>query len=255
MRSFVALLRVDPGYETSKLLSMQVSVAGTAREPVPRRAEFFRELIQRTSQVSGVAAVSAINHVPLNGDDWRFPFAIEGRPPQPGGGGMKAAFLVVQPGYFRTMEIQLAEGREISRDEFAAAEHVVVINESMARHHWPNGSAIGQRISVDDPAKGADWFRIVGVVRDVRQSSWTQRNADQMYFPYVHEPRRAEREMSLASFLHPRYMTLVVRTSIDPAAMTRTVQRLVHDMEPQAPVSSPVTMEQSIARQFATPRF
>ena len=51
---------------------------------------------------------------------------------------------------------------------------------------------------------------IVGVVRDVRQSAWTHRT-DQMYFPYIHDPRVVERQQSLISFLHPSYLTLVVQ--------------------------------------------
>jgi putative ABC transport system permease protein len=254
MRSFVALLEVDPGYDRAHVLSMQVSVVGTEHASVEQRAQFFGNVVDRVRQVPGVEAASAINHVPLNGDDWRFPFSIEGRPVASPGKEAKAEFLVVQPGYFRTMGIRLLRGEEVSDARVATAEHVVVISETMAEKFWPAENPVGKRISVDDPATHPDWFRIIGVARDVRQSSWTQRT-DQMYFPYIHDPRRPEREMSLASFLHPNYMTLVVRTTGDPAGMLGTVRSVVHEMDPQAPIAAPVTMSQAIDEEFATPRF
>jgi predicted permease len=255
MRSFTALLRVDPGYRAERVLSMQVSVAGTAHEAIPARTQLFNQLLDHVRQLPGVEAAGAINHVPLNGDDWRFPFAIEGQPAPGPGAEPKAEFLVVHPGYFEAMGIPLLRGERISAAQFAAAEHVVIINEAMARRHWPGENPIGKRISVDDPARFPDWFRVVGVARDVRQSSWTNRDASQMYFPYIFDPRRAEREMSLASFLHPRYTTLVVRTSSDPAAMTSAIRSAVRELDADAPVSAPITMEDAIQQEFATPRF
>jgi predicted permease len=255
VRSFNALLNVDPGYRTQRLLSMEVSVKGTSHEAVPARTEFFSQVLERVRQLPGVEAASAINHVPLNGDDWRFPFYIESQPAPKAGAEPKAEFLVVHPGYFEALGIPFVRGEAISAAQFRAADHVVVINETMARRHWPGENPVGKRISVDDPARGADWFRVVGVVRDVRQSSWTRRESKQMYFPYIHDARRPEREMSLASFLHPHYTTLVVRTSSDPAAMTNAIRTAVRELDSDAPVSSVMTMEEAISEEFATPRF
>lgn len=254
MRSFVALLRVDPGYQTRHVLSMQVSVTGTQHAAVAQRADFFNRVIARVGQVPGIERVSAINHVPLDGDDWRFPFNVQGQPVAKPGTEPKAEFLVVHPGYFRTMGIRMVRGDEITPVQQAGAEHVVVINEAMARRFWPGENPIGKAISVDNPVTNPDWFRIVGVARDVRQSGWTHQ-ADQMYFPYIHDPRKVEREMSLASFLHPSYTTLVIRTAADPASMIGTVRQVVHEMDADAVISSPITMDQAVDQEFATPRF
>ena len=78
---------------------------------------------------------------------------------------------------------------------------------------------------------------------------WTDLNSDQMYFPYLQDPQRPDRAMSLASFLHPAYMTLVVRTDSDPAGTTKAVETLVQALDRDAPVSFPLPMDQAISRQ------
>lgn len=254
MRSFVELLRVDPGYQSRHVLSMQVSVTGTQHAAVGQRAEFFNRVIARVAKVPGVEQVSAVNHLPLDGDHWRFPFHIEGRPmPKPGAAPV-ADFLVVHPGYFRTMGIRMVRGAEITPDQQAVAGRVVVINEAMAQRYWPGEDPIGKAISVDNPLRNPDWFRIIGVARDVRQADWTH-PTDQMYFPYIHDPRKAEREMSLASFLHPSYTTLVMRTTADPASMIGTVRQVIQELDADVVISSPITMDQAVGEEFATPRF
>lgn len=254
LRSFVALLHVDPGYQASQVLSMQVSVAGTQHAAIEQRTDFFNGVIARVAKVPGVERVSAINHLPLDGDHWRFPFYVEGRPVPKPGTEPGADFLVVHPGYFRTMGIRFLRGAEVTADQQATAERVVVINESMAERFWPGENPVGRNISVNNPLKNPDWFRIIGVARDVRQSGWT-RKTDQMYFPYIHDPRKAEREMTLPSFLHPSYTTLVIRTTADPASMIGTVRQVVHETDADAVISSPITMDQAVDQEFATPRF
>lgn len=255
MRSFVMLLGVDPGFNPRNVLSMQVSVAGTSHAGAGRRPQFFHDLIERAGTLPGVTAASAISHLPLDGDNWHFPFDIEGRPFSQPGRNPKAAFLVAHPGYFGTMGIPMVRGRDFSQEDVVGARHIVIVSESMARHHWPNEDPIGKRITVDDVARNPDWFTIVGVARDVRQSGWTEVDPDQMYFPYEFDTRNTERSMSLASFLHPAYTTLVLRATSDPAALTNAMRSLVQQMDPDAVVSSEMTMQRAVQEQLATPKF
>jgi putative ABC transport system permease protein len=201
-----------------------------------------------------VEAVSAINHVPLNGDDWHFPFAVEGRPVPRPGESPSAEFLVVGPGYFGTMGISILQGRDFTAQDADAAAHFVVINHLMARRHWPGEDPIGKRLSVDDPATHPDWFTVVGVVKDVQQGSWSSPAEEQMYFPY-HQAGDSGGGKGLSSALYPVYMTLVLRTSSDPAALNKAVEAVVYSMDRDAAVSSALTMEQAVRQQFAQARF
>jgi putative ABC transport system permease protein len=146
-------------------------------------------------------------------------------------------------------------GRDFTAADEATGAHVVVINESMARRRWPNGSPIGRRITVDDPETGADWFTIVGIVKEVRQGSLTEGSREEMYFPYLASPNEGTVPLRLVNFLSPIYMTLVVRTASDPAATVAAVESIVRSMERDAPVSNVTTMEQVVRQEFAQPRF
>jgi ABC-type antimicrobial peptide transport system permease subunit len=76
-----------------------------------------------------------------------------------------------------------------------------------------------------------------------------------MYFPYLPGPEEGALPLRLAGFLSPVYMTLVVRTSAEPAATTAAVEDIVRAMDRDAPVSDAITMEQAVAEEFAQPRF
>jgi putative ABC transport system permease protein len=234
-----------------------VSTDGTSHADPVRRAAFFEELVRRAEALPGVETASAINHLPLNGDNWRFPFAVEGRPIAPRGQDASALFRVVKPGYFRTMRIPMIEGRDLGAGDERGLAHVVVVNQLMARREWPGASPIGQRISVDDPSTHPDWFTVVGVVKDARQGGWAEPGLEEMYFPYLpyaKEPT-GNRPGPLVSFLSPGYLTLVLRTTGEPAALAQPLAGVVRELDRDAPISNVITMEQAVSAQFAAPRF
>jgi putative ABC transport system permease protein len=256
VRSFQSMRAVDPGYDVRHVVSMMVSVKGTKQAtPVERRSAFLDGLLRQVRALPGVEDASAINHLPMHGDHWRFPYTAEGRSQKRSDPPAAASFRIVYPGYFRTMRIPILLGRDFGADDLAGRAHVVVINESMARRRWPNESPIGRRISVDDPKGGADWYSVIGVVKEVRQGSLTEGTSEEMYFPYLPSPSEGTIPLRLANFLSPVSMTLVIRTGSDPAALIAAVEAVVHSMERDAPVSDVTTMAQVLSREFAQPRF
>lgn len=257
VRSFSALLSVDAGYDRSNLLSMVVSAKGTTHGDDGARARFYSELVDRVRELPGVRAASATNHLPLHGDHWHFGVSVQGRPYDPAAERESALFRVVRPGYFATMRIAFRDGRDINTADETAHARVVVVNQALARRLWPERSPLGERITFGDPTRGATWFTVIGVVNDVRQESWDTPSGEEMYFPAltrVGDPAPAG-EPPLPDVLEPRDMTLVVRTAGDPAAVTRAVQRVVHQLDVDAPVSDVITMSQAVDEQLATPRF
>ncbi len=255
VRSFQSMRAVDPGYDVRNVVSMTVSLKGTKQAPVERRPAFFEGLTRQVRALPGVDHVGTINHLPMFGDHWNFPFTVEGQPKRRADEQASASFRIVRPGYFRTMRIPMLAGRDFTATDEATSAHVVVINESMARRRWPKGSPIGRRITVDDPATGADWFTVVGIVKEVRQGSLTEGSKEEMYFPYLPSPNEGTVPLRLVNFLSPIYMTLVVRTASDPAATVGAVESIVRSMERDAPVSNITTMEQVVRQEFAQPRF
>jgi putative ABC transport system permease protein len=255
LRSFFALLSVDAGFDPRDVLSMQLSLKGTRQAEPDRRAGFFRELVDRVEALPGVESASAINHLPLHGDNWYLSFSVEGRPLVPPGERSRMLFRVVLPGYFRTMRIPVQSGRDFSDQDQGEAARSVIINEYMARFHWPGESPIGKRVSVDDPARRPDWFTIVGVVKNVRQAEWTEADAEEMYFPYREMHGQGSSEAIGDRLLNPTHMTLVIRTPLGAAGLTSAVESIVRSLDSDVPVSDVITMRQAIGEQISEPRF
>ncbi|PYR56993.1 MAG: hypothetical protein DMF91_20560, partial [Acidobacteria bacterium] len=181
LRSFFMRLAVDVGFDPRETVSMIVSVTGSKSANPARRAPFFDTLVERIRALPSVESASAINHVPLHGDNWRFGFAIEGRPPAPPGRGPSAAYRVVMPEYFRTLRIPIVKGRDFTAHDVWEAPHVAIVNEYMARRHWPGVDPVGQRITPNP--REPEWYTVIGVIKDVKQASWSREKSEEMYFP------------------------------------------------------------------------
>jgi putative ABC transport system permease protein len=130
IRSFLALQTVDPGFNPHNLLSMVVSITGSKEADPNQRPLFYQQVVQQIQLMPGVQSVSAINHLPLAGDIWGFPFQVEGRPVPRPGESPTAAYRVVLPGYFRTMNIPIMRGRDLTRDDNLRSPGVVEIGRA-----------------------------------------------------------------------------------------------------------------------------
>ena len=250
IRSFVALQAIDPGFDPRGVLTMVVSVAGAEAGAPGRRAAFYEELVRRVRTLPGVRSASAINHLPLAGDIWGMRFHVQGRPlPRPGER-TRAAYRVVFPGYFETMRIPILRGREVAETDRLDAPGVVVINEWLAERHWPGEDPVGKRLTLDDPGENPTWLTVVGVARNAVRSEWAASPEEELFVPFLQTRSYLER-MSTGF----AYLTLVVRTSGDPATLASPIRRAVASLDRGAPVSQVQTMEQVVAASTAGPRF
>jgi putative ABC transport system permease protein len=250
IKSFARLQTIDPGFDAAGVLTMTVSVAGTKQAPGPQRIAFFDQAMKSIEALPGVESASAVNHLPLAGDIWNWSFGIEGRAVPTPAERPRAAYRVARTGYFHTMGIELVGGRDFSEQDNQQAPGVVVINETMARRHWPGEDAVGKRIKLGATESPNPWLSVVGVVKDVRQQSWTEEPANEMYLPYLQSPNYLNNPSP-----HFSYLTIVVRTSADPARLASAVRNAVWAIEPNAPVSSVATMERVISDEVWQPRF
>jgi putative ABC transport system permease protein len=153
------------------------------------------------------------------------------------------------------MRIPVQRGRDFSDQDQGEAARSVIINEYLARVHWPGESPIGKRVSVDDPARRPDWFTIVGVVKNVRQAEWAEADAEEMYFPYREMHGQGSTGAILDRLSNPMHMTLVVRTPLGASGVTSAVESIVRSLDRNVPVSDVITMRQAIGEQISEPRF
>src|SRR5262249_14543082 len=126
IRSFIALRAVDPGFNPHNVLSMAVSVAGSKETEPGRRAAFYRELLEKVRAIPDVETAGGINHLPLIGDIWGWPFVIEGRPKPMPGESPSAVYRIATPGYLETMRLPVLQGRDIAATDTATTPGVVL---------------------------------------------------------------------------------------------------------------------------------
>ena len=251
MRSFVKLRAIDPGFDPHNVLTMTVSLAGRPEYAGSNREMLYRSILGQVRAVPGVREVSMTNHLPIAGDQWSRTRSIEGRPlPEPGKE-LGAVYRVSRPSYFSTMRVPFAAGRDFRDRDSIGAPQVTIINERLARREFKNSvDAIGKRITIDDPRKNPTWRTIVGVVKDLKQYSWSDLPDDEVYIPFAQDKQFFEGTES-----HFSVMTLVVRTDLDAATLARPVKSAIWSLDRNLPLSHTETLETAIGDATWQPRF
>jgi putative ABC transport system permease protein len=255
IRTFAALEAVDPGFNPHNLISMIVSVAGSKEADAGRRELFYRQLIERVRSLPGVQAAGAINHLPLAGDLWGWHFAIEGRPKPRPGEAPGAVYRMVTPGYFAAMHLPIVRGRDITDSDDATAPGVIIINERAARQYWLGEDPLGKRVSFDDDTTNPKtWLTIIGIAKDAKQDSWTDKATPEAYLAAFQNHDYLGDSGTEAS-RHMGYITLVVRTAGDPAAVASAMKEAAWSFDRNLAVSQVVTMDAVVSEANAQPRF
>jgi predicted permease len=249
LRSFTNLQNIDPGFDDKNLLTMTVSVAGSRYAEGPRRSLFFQETIDQVGALPGITTVSAINHLPLNGDLWGLSLSFEGRPVPDPEDQLSGTYRVVFPDFFKTMGIPLMAGRDFSERDVLGVPGVAMINENMAQREFAGENPLGRRIAIgnrDNP----EWLTVVGVTGNVRQGSWVEENRYDVYVPYLQTQSYLEEASS-----GYQYMTLVAKTSGPPMDLAAAVSKSIWQVDKNVPVSQITSMSKVVADQLWQPRF
>jgi predicted permease len=249
IRSFAALESLDPGFNPHGVLSMIVPVAGSNEVDPGRRAIFYRQMLERVRSLPGVESAAGINHLPIAGDLWDRSFLIEGRP-MPGPAALPdAVYRVATPGYFQTMGIRFLQGRDISDVDVAGAPPVVVVNETMARTYWPSQNPLGQHIAFAAD-KNPTSMTVIGVVKDPMLHDWTGKP-----FPELYVAAFQDTDFLGMTGTGADYITLVVRTAGDPAAIISSVKTAIWSFDANLPITNVLVTDDVVAQANAQPRF
>ena len=249
IRTFQALQAVDPGFNPHRVLSMVVSVAGSKESDVNRREIFYRELLEKVRSLPGVEAAGGINHLPLAGDIWGWPFLLEGRPKPRPGESPSGVYRIVMPGYFETMRLPVLRGRAITAADDSRAPGVVLINEQASQRYWPGEDPIGKRIAFDNK-NPPTWLTVIGVVKNAKQGDWASKPQPEVYLAALQN-----RDFLGDGESHFAYITLVVRTNGNPADYASAIKQAVWSFDRNLPVSEVLTMDGVVAGATAAPRF
>jgi putative ABC transport system permease protein len=228
LRSYGALLAVDPGFTPDHLLIASTELSPSGHPDPVQRSTFYAGVLERVSALPGVVSAAYVNYPPLTFDGGRVSLRIEGRPPpEPGDiANNMAANRVVTGDYFRTLGVPLVAGRTFDSRDTPGAPPALVINQALARKQWPNEDPIGKRLAFG--GAGSPWFTVIGVVADVRQMQLDRPSEPELFFA-------AQQAGNLGPFNWPK--SLVVRTQGDPLALAAPLRNAVWDVDPNQPVS------------------
>ncbi len=238
LKGYRQLLAVNPGFQAENVLTMQLPLAGqkysSDQGQMPR---FYQSLLEQVRTIPGVRAAGVTTTLPLGTEESSDGYLVEGQEPSGGGDSPQAQLKVVSPGYFQAMGMLLLRGRDFQENDNTDAPLAVIIDETLARRHWPDGNAIGHRVrTTGDPP----WLTVVGVVSSIKDKSLAGEVRPHIYFAYGQAPR-------------PR-MYLVVRTVGDPTTATESIRSKVRQIDPTVPVYAVRTMTDVVEKTLNSQR-
>ncbi len=235
-RSFVRLMRTDPGFHAASALAADVQVPWNKYDAV-QRVGFYKRVVDDLSSRPGVNSAALVTMPPLQGEMWIDTFSVPGdtrrnweRP--------SANIRFASPEYFRTMGIPMISGRTFSEDD--RSREVAIVSAKLAEALWPGQNPVGRRVS----RHGAE-YEVLGVVGDVRAEPHKPAAAI-LYFPYwVWAPYGAA----------PRRMVVVVRSEGDPRAVAGALRAAVRAADPEVPAPAVHAMTEVLEESMAQRRF
>ena len=245
LRSLLVLRASDPGFDTH-VLAVNLPVMSFGKTPEQIRG-FYREVVRRIEALPGVKNVAMGSTVPWrdgNGAGADFLFAVEGQQLKDGEENRRANFRAVSPGFFKTADIPIVNGRDFDEADRNGAERVVIVSAALAAQLLPGQDPINRHLTWTD---GRTKFigisneprRIVGVVADIEDETVAPSRQLSVYHPF-------EQELGGGR--------LFVNASSDPYAMVPTITRMVRELAADQPVERASTLEDIRAEVLAPNR-
>ena len=241
LKSFVRLLEVRPGFNPDKVLTLQVELPSLPPSRYVKDEEktaFFQQLPDRLEALPGVTSAAAVVSLPLSGAFESTEIILEGQESVPEAQRPEADYTTVTPNYFVTLQIPLLQGRQFTRQDTKDSTPVIIINDILASRCWPNQDPVGKRLTV-----GFEKIprQVIGVVASIKQTTLAAESRPAMYMPNLQAPIGG--------------MTVLVRTTGDPAALAGSVREQVRAIDKDVPVTHILTMDQVFGASVAQPRF
>ena len=240
--SFAHLLRSDEGFNPEHLTTMSFETPDSQYKD--KRPQFYRDYFEKVRSLPGVQSAGGVMILPNSGNDINVSFENPEHP-LPEGERQNAKFTPVTPGYWTAMQTPVLEGRDFSDRDDMQAEQVIIVNRAFAQKFFPGENVLGKKLKpgagIGSPG-GPPWREIVGVVGNIRLSATDREMDPAMYVPAAQLPTWC-------------CLRTVVRSSVDPASLGVSVQRLVSGMDKDIPVTQIRTMHDLVFVELAQPRF
>jgi putative ABC transport system permease protein len=253
INSLLRLLRIDPGFRSSDVVTTQLFLSGPkyfefSTEGVHVREEvgdFYRHLLERTSALPGVESIGLVSWLPEMGYNTgrrERAFRILGQYEGNGSGQFVASFNAVSPSYFNTLQIPLLRGRNFDSHDNESNPWVAIVNEAFVHRYWARVDPIGKQL-LTDGGSNERARQVIGVIANVRQNGLDENPDPEIFVPYLQQPRVS----SPHGYQNRVHMTLVLRTALEPAAVIAEIRRIAAEMDESQPVYGTRTMSEVLA--------
>jgi len=245
MRSFLAMYRMDPGVDTSRLLTMQMALSIRKYPNSNTRNAFFKRVDERLAAIGAIDSATTASNWPLGGGRG-IQLAIDGRT-TPGERQPIVTLLSVGAKYFGTLGIHVARGRAFTEADSAPGAAHALVNQRLADMFFKGEDPLGRTIRLSDEVptniygEGLPALTIVGVTNP----NVIQRDIDGHFSepdPVVYIPHAANAQQNAC-------VTLLIRTRNDPAQATALVREEMRALDPDMPLFNIRTMEENLTRQ------
>ena len=225
VRSMIELSRVDAGYKPEQVLSLRVTPSRERYGSADQRLAVGNRVLAAIRELPGVTSVALAGAVPL-GEGGRMSHAmlIEGQAIGPDDTPPQAEMQVVSGEYFSTLGVPLLRGRTFSDADRLGSEQVAVISRSLAERHWSGRDPVGARISGDG---GESWWRVVGVVGDLRDRALDEEPVDAFYLAFSQFPGAGN---------------VLIRSRVEPSVVAKGATAAVRAIDPDMPVDAVRTL-------------
>ena len=227
LRSLRHAEEIDPGFNTRNGVEMTFDV-GLQGYDQQRGLQFMRDAADRVSSLPRVKAVTLTDNLPLGLDRSSNGVYIEGRPWPANRRVATALYNVVWPGYFKTMGIQLVEGREFTFSDTKDSHQVVIVNEEFVRQFLPGEEPVGKRASFSGP--DGPFCQIVAVARNGKYLSLDERPQPFVHFPLLQR--------------YNSYTVLVARVDGNARAAIGPVRSAIQQLDPTLPITDAKTPDE-----------
>lgn len=238
LKSFVALQQVAPGFDAQGGLTMEINLPPEKYAKPEQRAALLEQMLTRLRTLPGVTFAGATHRLPLRGNS-AMGFEIEGRPIAEGQPRLRANYRAITPEYFRALGTPLIAGRTYTDEEAWRKPTAIIVNQTLARRHWPNENPIGKRLRTG--GNNSPWLEIIGVAADAKENGLTAEVSDGFYVAYVASAAPA--------------MTLVLRTDTDPLSLAAAATAEIRRVDSEQAVSGINTLSGLLNETTAQPRF
>lgn len=217
--SFAHLMRIDPGFSTDGVVSVEIKPMARRYPDTPERAALYDRILERVQALPAVTSAAWTSMLPLNGETW-VDLISRLDDARPSGQKPSANYRFVGPDYFRTLLMPILEGRSIEARDRRSAVTPAVISGRAAETLWPGQDAVGRQFSRADPDQR---FEVVGIVADGHPTALDADAPLMVYVPYW--------------FNNEGKSVLVARTSGDPGALVGELRKAVREVDPEIAIA------------------